>query len=327
MKNRFLSLLFVLCFLIPLTSCLAEKSVSSNQKIYFLSDSDNAERISSIKNHQNELNGGYEIKLVNYRNGIAKFTEGDEFTFLIEGEEIKYRYLNNSSRAWVNYPDRHFADESYINGVYTRLAFAENGDLQAISRNVSFDPSKPKMSVEELESKMWEYVKKYNRNVLTGDPMLNPEDYYVYCVKYPDNDELSRIKFYLRPSKKMNGWQVYSRVVVFLNQNGDLFKLVFENPGWINNAEIPEYPGDAELKQKTKELLSEFDAGFDYDDIRIDYSEEYYKKGIEAIMMDSPAVMQTESGQLGVFMRVIYCLEGEAVGEDLLFIPFESLKN
>ena len=44
-------------------------------------------------------------------------------------------------------------------------------------------------------------------------------------------------------------------------------------------------------------------------------------------MMDSPAVMQTESGQLGVFMRVIYCLEGEAVGEDLLFIPFESLKN
>ncbi len=246
-----------------------------------------------------------------YRNTGVEFADGDEFTFEFNGVTVTQEFHATDGDAC-----RFVAD---FGGCVAEVCVLRNGDFRYLlgkqysGELESLDRSK--MTPEELETRWTEIVSFYNRNLITGEPIVDLDEYE--ASPYYDSD-YEKTSLYSKMPRK-NGWWVDEGIFVGFYDTALPRAVCINNPGHYDNCSVPDAVDDSVLEEKLTPLLKQY--GLISEDEGILLQNNGFPKGTPSINLSS-----LTDGTLGLLLRIHISKNGEWTGAtQIIFVPFETL--
>ena len=297
-----------------LVSCTnANSNVTRQSSIYIIDNNDSDNSLvseHSIKwtadvSKYNSV-GNDSLRLISHtRNTGVVFNEGQKFLFPIGNATREFEYHSNDSGEVFEVV---FSD---ADGTVCELSVNKNGDLIRFIKGNKQQDNELFLSDSELYDKAMEYLKLYNKNLLTGNRIVELDDY-----KTTQQLNYSGYYYLWMVQNDINGWHTDSRIILFIRQNGELDRIQITKPGYIYDSEVPAMPERAVLDCKLSDMLKNYSSG--YDNIEIDYYSDEFGRS-------SPVLMYDEYGRLGIEVRVLFLKESKIIDSTSVYVPFESL--
>ena len=250
-----------------------------------------------------------------YRNTGVEFAEGQKFAFEFNGVTVTQEFHANDGDACVFVAD--------FGGCVAEVCVLRNGDFRYLFRkqiscelSCELEPiDRTKMTPEELETRWTEIVSFYNRNLITGEPIVDLDEYepsLYYDTLY------EKIGCYLKMPRK-NGWWINEGILVGFNDfvlpNG----IIIKNPGHYDNCSVPDAVDDLILEEKLTPLLKQ--CGLISEDEGILLQNNGFPPGTPSIELSS-----LTDGTMGLLLRIHISKNGEWTGAtQFIFVPFETL--
>ena len=246
-----------------------------------------------------------------YRDSGVEFAEGEEFTFEFNGFTVTQEFHATDGDACCFVAD--------FGGCTAEVCVLKNGDFRYLlgkQYSGELEPlDRAKMTLEELETRWTEIVSFYNRNLITGEPIVDLDEYE--ASPYYDND-YDKTKIYLKMPRK-NGWWVYEGIFVGFYDTTLPRAICINNPGHYDNCSVPDAVDDSILEEKLTPLLKQY--GLISEDEGILLQNNGFPEGTPSIELSS-----LTDGTMGLFLRIHISKNGEWTGAtQIIFVPFETL--
>lgn len=303
---------FITALMLLFVSC-ASANITKQLSIYIIDNNDSENSSGSEQSikwtdgiSKYNSDGKDSLRLINHtRNTGAMFEEGQVFSFSIGNvtREFEYHSDDSGERCEIVFRDD--------NESLCTLSVNKNGDfIRLINGNKQLD-DELFLSESELHNKAMSYLKLYNKNLLTGDRIVDPDDYII------TRHQIIEGSYYLwMTQKEINGWYSDALIVIFIQHDGTLNRIQITKPGYIYGSEVPEMPEIAWLESQLCNMLTNYSSG--YDSIEIDHYRDEYGRC-------SPVLRYDEYGRLGAEIRVLFLNEGKYIDSTSVYVPFESL--
>lgn len=240
----------------------------------------------------------------------VEFADGDEFTFEFNGVKVTQTFHITKGDVCSFKAD--------FGGCIAEVEIYKNGDfrwLQVKQYNGDREPDNEFMPPEELEIRSREILDFYNRNLITGEPIVNLDEYEAspyYEVDY------NKARGYLRMPQK-NGWWIQEGAYVGYSDFPVPRCVYIINPGHYDNCSVPDAVDDSVLEEKLTPLLKQY--GLISEDEGLLIENVGFPQGTPSV-----ALASLTDGTLGLDMRIHISKNGEWTGAtQLIFVPFETL--
>ena len=313
-KKTTVFLVFIISMMLLLASCTSKNSSYVKKSSIYIIDTNDPENgsgseqiikwtddISKYNSSENDS-----LRLISHtRSTGVMFEERQKFSFSFGDVKRDFEYCSDDSgeRSEIVFHD--------ANGSLCTLSVNKNGDfIRFINGNKQLD-DELFLSESELHNKAMSYLKLYNKNLLTGDRIVDPNDYIITLHQIIDGS------YYLwMTQKEINGWYSDAHIIIFIQHDGTLDKIQITKPGYIYGSEVPEMPEIVWLESQLCNMLMNYSSG--YDSIEIDHYRDEYGRC-------SPVLRYDEYGRLGAEIRVLFLNEGKYIYSTSVYVPFESL--
>ncbi len=246
-----------------------------------------------------------------YRNTGVEFAEGEEFAFEFNGVTVTQEFHATDGDACCFVAD--------FGGCTAEVCVLRNGDFRYLLGKQYSDDLEPldraKMTPEELETRWAEIVNFYNRNLITGDPIVDLDEYE--ASPYYDSD-YEKTGLYLKMPRK-NGWWVYEGIFVGFYDTTLPRAICINNPGHYDNCSVPDAVDDSILEEKLTPLLKQY--GLMSEEEGMLLQNNGFPAGTPSIELKS-----LTDGTMGLFLRIHISKNGVWTGATVrIFVPFETL--
>ena len=240
----------------------------------------------------------------------VEFAEGEKFTFTFNGVTVTQVFH-------VTKGDVCFFTADF-GGCIAEIGIYKNGDfcwLQVKDYKGKLEPSNKYMASEELEIRSREVLNFFNRNLITGEPIVDLDEYKP--SPYYDAD-INKALGYLRIPQK-NGWWIQEGAYVGFYEYPVPKCVYIINPGHYDNCSVPDAVDDSILEEKLTPLLKQY--GLISEDEGILLQNNGFPYGSPSIELSS-----LTDGTLGLLLRIHISKNGEWTGAtQIVFVPFETL--
>ena len=240
----------------------------------------------------------------------VEFAEGEEFTFTFNGVTVTQAFYITKGDVCTFIAD--------FGGCTAEVGVYKNGDfrwLQVKHYDGKLEPSNEYMTSEELEIRSREVLDIYNRNLITGEPIVDLDEYK--SSPYYDVD-YNKVRGYLRMPQK-NGWWIQEGAYVAFSDIPVPRCVYIINPGHYDNCSVPAAVDESFLEEKLTPLLTQY--GLISEDEGLLLQNNGFPEGSPSIELSS-----LTDGTLGLGMRIHISKNGEWTGAtQIIFVPFETL--
>ncbi len=240
----------------------------------------------------------------------VEFAEGEEFTFEFNGVTVTQAFHVTKGDVCIFKAD--------FGGCVAEVGIYKNGDfrwLQVKHYDGKLEPSNEYMTSEELDIRSREVLNFYNRNLITGEPIVNLDEYKpspYYDVDY------NKTRGYLRMPQK-NGWWIQEGAYVAFSDIPVPRCVYIINPGHYDYCSVPAAVDESILEKKLTPLLKQY--GLISEDEKLLLNNNGFPQGTPSIELSS-----LTDGTLGLNMRIHISKNGEWTGAtQIIFVPFETL--
>jgi hypothetical protein len=238
----------------------------------------------------------------------VEFADGDEFTFEFNGVIVTQSFhITKGDVCSFN------AD---FGGCIAEVQIYKNGDFRLLKVKQYPKEREPNtMTPEEVEGRAIEWLNFYNRNLITGEPIVNLNSYE--NSPYYDND-YEKMESNFKMQRK-NGWWISEGIEVDFTKSVIPDLIFISNPGHFDNLAVPNSVDDSILEEKLTPLLKQY--GLISEDEGLLIENVGFPQGTPSV-----ALASLTDGTLGLDMRIHISKNGEWTGAtQLIFVPFETL--
>lgn len=241
----------------------------------------------------------------------VEFAEGEVFTFEFNGVTVTQAFHVTKGDVCIFKAD--------FGGCVAEVGIYKNGDfrwLQVKHYDGKLEPSNEYMTSEELEIRSREVLNFYNRNLITGEPIVDLDEYKpspYYDVDY------NKTRGYLRMPQK-NGWWIQEGAYVAFSDIPVPRCVYIINPGHYDYCSVPAAVDESILEEKLTPLLKQY--GLISEDEELLLENNGFPPGTPSVELSS-----LTDGTLGLDMRIHILKNGEWTGAtQIIFVPFETLE-
>ncbi|MCQ2427242.1 MAG: hypothetical protein MJ137_02410 [Clostridia bacterium] len=247
------------------------------------------------------------LRNICYRNTGVEFAEGDEFSIDFNGVTVTHNFHANNGDLCEF--EAEFGDCKAVVSVF------KNGDFKSLMV-IKYPDNCPKnnMSSEEVASWSKDLLDYYNRNLITGEKIVNLDEFEFspYMV------EADKRYFYFTMPKK-NGWWLFDQASVTFDTHYFPYYIFICNPGHYDDCDVPDFVSVSTLEEHLLPLLRNYKLLPDDEGIILDCAG--FPPGVPPTY-----VVKLTDGTVGLMISVRFSKNGEWTGASSHFVvPFSSL--